>query len=218
MARTPKAPAKQSPRSTAPRSSHAPHLHPDHDANPHCACCSAAEPEAKHCADAAGEPHVRLQILSQPRYLCGAREMVAAVAKRIGFSDLSCSQIALAIDEALANVMRHGYSDRPDGPIWLSVWPLSQQAAPRRKADPDETASRPAAENGKPASPSAPVGLRIVIEDEAKQIDPSSIKGRDLEDIRPGGLGVHIIRHVMDCVDYAKRDGKGMRLTLEKRL
>lgn len=172
--------------------------------------------EAKHCADPAGDPHIRLQILSQPRYLCGAREMVAAVAKRIGFSDLNCSQIALAIDEALANVMRHGYSDRPDGPIWLSVWPLATCAAKS-----DCGCSHEDVQSNGEAPPSAkggPMGLRIVIEDEARQIDPATIKGRDLEDIRPGGLGVHIIRHVMDSVDYEKRDGKGMRLTLEKRL
>lgn len=215
MARNSKATANPKARSARPARKTGAQL-PADDAQ--CGCCPSTAAEAKHCADVTGEPHVRLQILSQPRYLCGAREMVAAVAKRIGFTDLSCSQIALAIDEALANVMRHGYSDRPDGPIWLSVWPLAEGAAAKRKAEQEASTSKGAGENGKPASPGAPVGLRIVIEDEAKQIDPATIKGRDLEDIRPGGLGVHIIRHVMDCVDYARRDGKGMRLTLEKRL
>lgn len=139
------------------------------------------------------EPHLRLRMLSQPRYLCGARDMVSAIAKRLGFDDLSCSQIALAVDEALSNVMRHGYSDREDGPIWLSVWPLSVK-------------------DGKAS------GLRLVIEDEGRQVDPEKIKGRDLEDVRPGGLGVHIIRKIMDDVRYERRQDAGMRLTLEKRM
>jgi anti-sigma regulatory factor (Ser/Thr protein kinase) len=137
------------------------------------------------------DPHLRLQMLSQPRYLSGARDLVAAVAKRLGFDDRSCGQIALAVDEALCNVMCHGYDRKPDGVIWLSLSPLEDGGAP---------------------------GLRIVIEDEARQIDPARIKGRDLDDIRPGGLGVHIIREVMDFAEYEKRDSKGMRLTLQKRL
>ncbi|MEC9374353.1 MAG: ATP-binding protein, partial [Planctomycetota bacterium] len=59
-------------------------------------------------------------------------------------------------------------------------------------------------------------GIRIVIEDEGRQVDPSKVKGRDLDDIRPGGLGDHIIRQVMDSVTYEQRTGKGMRLILEK--
>jgi hypothetical protein len=38
-----------------------------------------------------------------------------------------------------------------------------------------------------------------------------------LDDIRPGGLGVYIIREIMDEVRYEKREGGGMRLTLTKR-
>lgn len=149
-----------------------------------------------------GTPHIELRLLSQPRYLCGARQMVSAIAKRIGFGDLECSQIALAVDEALANIMKHGYEGRPDGPIWLRVWPISGSGDESRCSD---------AEEGEPAR-----GLRIIIEDEAQQVDPSKIQSRDLAEIRPGGLGVHIIRHVMDECRYEKRRRKGMRLTLEK--
>ncbi len=138
-------------------------------------------------------PHVRVQMNSNPQYLSGARELVAAVARRLGFSDAGCSQIALAVDEALCNVIRHGYDRRPDGTIWLSLWPISADA-------------------------SGPDGIRIVIEDEARQVDPALIRGRDLDDIKPGGLGVHIIREVMDDAFYERRDGAGMRLTMTKRI
>lgn len=137
-------------------------------------------------------PHIRVELLSNPIYLSGARELVASVAKRLGFDDLDCSKIALAVDEALCNVIRHGYARATDRPIWVSIWPVGQ--------------------------PDAVEGMRIVIEDEARQVDPDKMRGRELEDIRPGGLGVHIIREVMDEARYERREGKvGMRLTLVKK-
>ncbi len=57
----------------------------------------------------------------------------------------------------------------------------------------------------------------IVIEDRAKQVDPGSIQSRDLDDIRPGGLGVYIMREVMDEVVFEQREGGGMRLRMLKR-
>jgi len=138
-------------------------------------------------------PHIRIELVSDPIYLSGARELVGSVARRLGFDDLQCSKIALAVDEALCNIIRHGYDRAADKPIWISVWPAGCDDA------------------GKPC------GLRLVIEDEARQVEPESFKGRDLDDIRPGGLGVHIIREVMDEVEYSKRDGVGMRLSMMKR-
>lgn len=133
-------------------------------------------------------PHLRIELLSQPRYLAPARAMVAALAQRYGFSDCEGNQIALALDEALCNVINHGYERRPDGPIWISVWPIG---------DPPE-------------------GIRIVIEDNGRQVDPDSIKSRDLDQVRPGGLGVFIMKHIMDDVSYTHRPGGGMQLILTR--
>lgn len=138
-------------------------------------------------------PHIRVELMSNPVYLSGARELVSSVARRLGFDDFDCSKIALAVDEALCNVIRHGYGRRTDKPIWIALWPIDDDA--------DGTAE----------------GVRIVIEDEAKQVDPDKMKGRELADVRPGGLGVHIIREVMDEARYEKRPEGGMRLTLIKR-
>ena len=135
-------------------------------------------------------PHIRVELISDPRYLCGVREMVSAVAERLGFTEEECGQIKLAVDEALCNVVRHGYGKRTDRPIWLSLIPVY---------------------NGSHVEQ-----LKIVIEDEATQVDPDSIRGRNLDDVRPGGLGVHIIREIMDEVRFEKRDPIGMRLTLVK--
>lgn len=139
------------------------------------------------------DPDLRLELVSNPVYLAGARELVSTVALRLGFDDLACAQIALAVDEALCNVIRHGYKSELGRPIWLSIWPL-------------------AGENGSAG------GIRIVIEDEAPHVDPERIKGRELDDVKPGGLGVHIIREVMDDVVFEHRQPTGMRLKLEKRI
>jgi len=140
--------------------------------------------------------------------------MVASLARRLGFDEIAACQIALAVDEALANVIRHGYERREDQPIWMSIWELDA---------PQSTGPKPAHPGPHPAPPAVLVsrpgeGLFIIIEDQGRQTEPETIKGRDLEDVRPGGLGVHIIREVMDEVVYEKRTGGGMRLTLVKRL
>jgi serine/threonine-protein kinase RsbW len=145
-----------------------------------------------------GRPAITLEIVSNPLYLSGAREMVSSVARRLGFAEEACGQMSLAVDEALCNIIRHGYERRDDRPIWIRLFPLAEPGT-----------------NG--VSPSSqPTALKIVIEDEAKQVDPSTIKSRDLEEIRPGGLGVHIIKAVMDEVRYERREASGMRLTMVK--
>jgi anti-sigma regulatory factor (Ser/Thr protein kinase) len=146
----------------------------------------------------AATPEVRIEMRSNPLYLSGAREMLAAVARRLGFSEEACGQIALAVDEALCNVIRHGYDRASDKPIWVSLWPVGAMQQP----------------GGRDCTTQA---LRIIIEDEAKQVDPAIIKSRNLDDVRPGGLGVHIIRAVMDEVTYEKREKAGMRLTMIKK-
>ena len=61
--------------------------------------------------------------------------------------------------------------------------------------------------------------LLVKIFDFAENVDIDTIKSRDLEDIRPGGLGVHIIHQVMDSVEYKNNtDGKGNVLEMRKQL
>lgn len=136
------------------------------------------------------QPHLQLELFSQPRYLAATRSLIAAVAQRMGFAECTCGQIALALDEALCNVINHGYQRAEDGRIWISVWPL-----------------------GNP-----PTGIRILIEDRGCQVEPETIRSRDLDEIRPGGLGVYIISRIMDRAEFSKREGGGMALLLEKDL
>ncbi len=58
-------------------------------------------------------------------------------------------------------------------------------------------------------------GIQIKLRDFGKKADEDFIKPRDLDDIRPGGLGVHLIRSTMDAVSYTNLK-QGNRLTLTK--
>lgn len=163
------------------------------------------------------EPHLHLRMVSSPTFLSGVREMVGSVCKRLGFTDMQCSQIALAIDEALCNVMRHGYKRASDRPIWVSLWALDAGGVAVSPPAPGIGAASGSGADGAVVAKD-PDAVRIVIEDLAEQVDPACIKSRDLDDIRPGGLGVHIIQEVMDEALYERRDGGvGMRLTMVKK-
>jgi sigma-B regulation protein RsbU (phosphoserine phosphatase) len=61
--------------------------------------------------------------------------------------------------------------------------------------------------------------LIILLRDFAKTVDPATIVPRDLEDIRPGGLGTHFINEVMDEVTFLPPPGGyGNLLRLVKRI
>ena len=49
-----------------------------------------------------------------------------------------------------------------------------------------------------------PGTFRIELDDWATFVDPSRIASRPLDEVRPGGLGVHLMRSTMDVVDYLK--------------
>lgn len=59
--------------------------------------------------------------------------------------------------------------------------------------------------------------FRIEMDDWATFVDPSRIASRPLDDVRPGGLGVHLMRSTMDVVDYVRNRHGGTTLVLEKR-
>ncbi len=139
-------------------------------------------------AAADSTPTIRIELLSRPDLLAPVRAMIVSLAERFGFDDIESGHLALAVDEALANVIRHGYESRADGRIWIAVHLIE---CPVRT-------------------------FRIEIEDEGRQVDPSLINPRDLDEIRPGGLGVHIMREVTDACDFETRQPRGMRLVLEK--
>ncbi|RLC02145.1 MAG: hypothetical protein DRH34_07880 [Deltaproteobacteria bacterium] len=59
--------------------------------------------------------------------------------------------------------------------------------------------------------------LTIAIIDEGIRFDINSIETRDINEIRPGGLGIYIIKQVMDTVEYSRTpEGKNIIKMIKK--
>lgn len=137
---------------------------------------------------------LELTITSKPSMLCVVRGAVERLAEGLGFSPEDCRAITLALDEAIANIMRHSYGGRDDQPIAAQFRKVSRQT-----------------------SLGSEDGLEIVLRDRGPAVDPAKLYGRELDDVRPGGLGLHFIRQSMDTTNYA-RDGEFNQWTLTKYL
>lgn len=126
-----------------------------------------------------------MELPSNPDTLCVVRNALGPLAQMLGFSDAECRAVVLAVDEALTNIIRHAYQGRANEPIEISF---------RRIHAPQDGA------RGR--------GLEIVLEDRGIRVDGSKLCGRDLEDVRPGGLGLHFIKESMDAVEFRRHWGR----------
>ena len=131
-----------------------------------------------------------LTILSDPANLAQVRVAVETGGKQVGFDQKECAAMALAVDEALTNVIRHAYGGILTKEIKIAIEQLNEVEDRR--------------------------GILICIRDFGKSVDPAKIKGRELSDIRPGGLGVHIMREVMDEVVFESQPEGGTLLRMTK--
>jgi len=139
------------------------------------------------CPRRACDQAVRLVLTSEARHLAKARRVAREAALRAGLDCQEADQVSWAVDEALANVIRHGYAGRAGQPIELEFAPVRRGGRH---------------------------GVEVTLRDYGKQVDPATIRPRGLDSLRPGGLGVHIIRTVMDEVVYQPADGGGMLLRM----
>ncbi len=63
-----------------------------------------------------------------------------------------------------------------------------------------------------------PEGIILRVIDDAETIDPATVQPRDLDTLRPGGLGTHFIRSLMDTADFLPApDGGGNILQMTKK-
>jgi anti-sigma regulatory factor (Ser/Thr protein kinase) len=61
--------------------------------------------------------HLKFLVPSNPRFLCVIRAAVGELGSIYGFPDEECRAIILAVDEAVANIIRHAYHGETDRPI-----------------------------------------------------------------------------------------------------
>lgn len=135
---------------------------------------------------------LKLELRSQPRLLCVIRGALEPLVESLGFSEEENRAVIRGVDEAVANIMKHAYRGRPDQPIEMYCNRLERRT------------------NGEPEQ-----GIEILLFDCGPALDTTKLQARPLDEIRPGGLGLHIIRGSMDTVEY-KRAGRLNRLRLVK--
>ena len=58
--------------------------------------------------------HLRLDMPSNPRFLSVVRAAIDELSMTVGLPKEECNAVILAVDEALANIIRHAYKSRHD--------------------------------------------------------------------------------------------------------
>jgi serine/threonine-protein kinase RsbW len=137
---------------------------------------------------------LKLELHSDPMLLSAVRGALERLTETLGFSAAACRSITRAVDEALTNIMRHCYCGRLDQPVEVYCSRLKSDSSAARKD-----------------------GLEILLCDCGPAVDPDKFRGRPLDEVRPGGLGLHLIRQSMDEVGYERIRGMN-RLRMVKYL
>ena len=117
-------------------------------------------------------------------------EFVEEVCQTVGFSTNLTMKISLAIEEAVVNVMLYAYPTGTRGDISIEAV-------------------------------ASDVRLKFTVIDSGKPFDPTTKDAPDVTlpyDERPvGGLGIHLVRTLMDSINYERVDGHNV-LTVTKKL
>ena len=122
----------------------------------------------------------RLKIPSQTDNLELIRNFVSGVARKVGFDPEDVNKIELAVDEACANVIEHAYKNDEQQDIDIAV-----------KIDFQK--------------------LTVVVTDRGQTFKMTEVEVPDmptyLAELRVGGLGIYLMKALMDEVNYVSRPG-----------
>jgi serine/threonine-protein kinase RsbW len=122
----------------------------------------------------------RLRIPSQTDNLELIRTFVGMVAQKVGFEEQEIGKIELACDEACTNVIKHAYDEKGKNSLDVAIQIDYQK-------------------------------LTLLVTDHGKGFDPALIKAPDMKkylaELRVGGLGIYLMRTLMDEVDYDIKPG-----------
>lgn len=131
-----------------------------------------------------------MQFAAKFEYLDEIREFVGDIARKGGFSDKDVYNIQLATDEAASNIIEHAYENMPDGVLDLSCGVMRDV-------------------------------ITIILVDHGESFDPSEVPlpdlKADLSERKIGGLGIFLMRKLMDEVTYEPRHDRSNVLTMTKR-
>jgi len=130
-----------------------------------------------------------VQFAAKFEHLDEIREFVGDIARAGGFSNKDVYNIQLATDEAASNIIEHAYENVTDGILELSCGMREDT-------------------------------ITIILIDRGESFDPSEVPlpdlKADLSDRKIGGLGIFLMRKLMDEVHYEPRPNKSNVLTMIK--
>lgn len=130
-------------------------------------------------------------VLSRTDHLLEVRDFVSEAARQFGFSEEDVANIVLAVDEACTNIIKHSYQYAPDKEIAIAI----------------------IRNNGT---------FEVKIHDNGKSFNPDSLRApdlkRNLSQHRRGGLGVYLMKKLMDKVEYSFASGHNNEVSLVKYL
>lgn len=133
----------------------------------------------------------KLQVKSRTENLSVIRDFVSSIAKSAGLSSEQIDDIILAVDEACTNVIKHAYKYSPDENILIEVSYNSSE-------------------------------FTITITDNGLSFDPEVIPSPDIQkyyrEHRVGGLGMYLMKTLMDEVEYTSVPGKYNKVHLRKKI
>ena len=115
---------------------------------------------------------------------------VDEVCEAVGFDMSLTMSLNLAIEEAVVNVMEYAYPEGTKGDVHIEA------------AANDECLEFVISDSGAPFDPTAKEDADITLSAEERPI---------------GGLGIHLVRQIMDSINYERTDGQNV-LTLLKKL
>ncbi len=132
-----------------------------------------------------------LHVPSSTENLALIREFVSNIGTQAGLDARDVGKLELAVDEACANVIEHAYGHD-----------TSKDVVIRATFDADE--------------------LRIDVEDTGRGFDPTAVKSEELDQLvaarKSGGLGMRLIKTLMDEVRYEIEPGRKNELHMMKRI
>jgi len=133
----------------------------------------------------------KLIVKSRTENLSRIRNFICDFTSDIGFSSEAIDNIMLAVDEACTNIIRHAYKYHPDGEIIIKLKCSGKK-------------------------------LTITIIDYGASFAPDSIPEPDLRKYykqhKVGGLGMYLMKTLMDDVKYISVPGKYNQVLLSKSL
>jgi len=122
------------------------------------------------------------------------RKFVNGITENMGFSDEEIYKIELAVDEACANIVNHAYKN--DAPPASRVIDVSVRARPDR--------------------------VEIVIADHGGGFDPQKVQNPQMQEylkkMKRGGLGIFLMKKMMDEVKFRIKPGVRNEVKLIKYL